>query len=51
MKVIFSTSALLLLASAAMAQFNAAEFPEGNVVPPVDSPQMKEWLKDLNFAD
>lgn len=35
-----------------MAQtFNIADFPTVNAVPPVDTPQMKEWLKDINFAD
>ncbi|KAG0354514.1 chitin deacetylase [Podila minutissima] len=52
MKVIFSTSALVLLASTALAQtFNIANYPPVNAVPPVNSPQMTEWLKDINLAD
>jgi len=51
MKAIFTTS-MLLLASTAMAQtFNIADFPTVNAVPPVDTPQMKAWLKDINLAD
>ncbi|KAF9308911.1 chitin deacetylase [Podila horticola] len=52
MKVIFSTSALMLLASTALAQtFNIANYPPVNAVPPVNSPQMTEWLKEINLAD
>ncbi|KAG0217791.1 chitin deacetylase [Mortierella sp. GBA43] len=43
--------AIFLTTAAAQAQFNAAAFPPANEVPPVTSPEVKEWLKGLNFDD
>ncbi|KAF9085661.1 chitin deacetylase [Mortierella sp. GBA35] len=52
MKSILSTMAIALMAAAtATAQFNAASYPPPNAIPPVDTPQVKEWLAALNFAD
>ncbi|KAF9907781.1 chitin deacetylase [Lobosporangium transversale] len=51
MKAVFSTVAFAILATAATAQFNPTDFPPVNEVPPIDSPQMKQWLKDISFAD
>ncbi|KAF9111535.1 chitin deacetylase [Mortierella sp. AM989] len=53
MKATFFTVAVVILATTVNAQgtFNPTAFPPVNVVPPVDSPEMKEWLKGLNFAD
>ncbi|KAG0381188.1 chitin deacetylase [Mortierella sp. AD032] len=52
MKTILSTVAIALMAAAtATAQFNAALFPPGNAVPPVDSPQVVEWLKEIDLKD
>ncbi|KAI7822058.1 hypothetical protein BC939DRAFT_398283 [Gamsiella multidivaricata] len=35
----------------AQGQFNIAAFPAVNEVPPVNSTEVKEWLKGLSFAD
>ncbi|KAK3806272.1 MAG: putative chitin deacetylase [Benniella sp.] len=53
MKSTLPTLAFAILATsvAAQGQFNAAAFPPLNAVPPIDSPEMKEWLKGLNFDD
>ncbi|KAF9176909.1 chitin deacetylase [Haplosporangium sp. Z 767] len=53
MKVTLSTAIFAILATVAAAQdqFNPAAFPPVNAVPPIDSPEVKEWLKGLNFAD
>ncbi|KAF9920350.1 chitin deacetylase [Linnemannia zychae] len=52
MKSILCTLAITLMAAAtATAQFNATEFPPLNAVPPVDSPQVKEWLKAIDLKD
>jgi len=51
MKTILSTMAIALMAAAtATAQFNAASYPPPNAVPPVDSPQVKEWLKAVDLS-
>ncbi|KAG0281431.1 chitin deacetylase, partial [Linnemannia exigua] len=52
MKAIISTIAITLMAAAtATAQFNAAAFPPLNAVPPIDSPQVVEWLKAIDLKD
>ncbi|KAF9585316.1 chitin deacetylase [Lunasporangiospora selenospora] len=49
MKSTLYISAILLLGNAIVhAQFNAAEFPPGNELPPVNSPQVVEWMKAIN---
>ncbi|KAG0292793.1 chitin deacetylase [Linnemannia gamsii] len=51
MKIILSTITITLMAAAtASAAFNAADFPPPNAIPPTDSPQVKEWLKAINFT-
>ncbi|KAF9345407.1 chitin deacetylase [Mortierella sp. AD094] len=51
MKATFLTITAATLASIVAAQFNPAVFPQVNLVPPVNSTEVKEWLKGLNFAD
>lgn len=52
MKFTISSLALAILATTASAQnFNIAAFPPVNAVPPTNSPEVKEWLKGLSFAD
>ncbi|KAG0319734.1 chitin deacetylase [Dissophora globulifera] len=51
MKTTLSTLAWTVLVTAAAAQFNPAAFPPVNEVPPINSTEVKEWLKGLSFAD
>ncbi|KAG0198574.1 chitin deacetylase [Mortierella sp. GBA30] len=51
MKTAISTVAFAILAVAVQGQFVPTAFPPVNEVPPINSPEVQGWLKDLNFAD